>query len=118
MSAMKWMAAAAATALAVTTIALADEEEAQQQQQPGATAQAGGVYNEADLRTVTLTVKKVDPSKHTVQFEATVKPEADIKQSGQPIRIDDLKPGDTVRASFDPKTGDVVRVDVRRGPSK
>lgn len=115
---IKWMAAAGAAALAVTTTALADEE-AQKEQRPGTTtAQAGGVYNEAQLRTLTLTVKKVDPSKHTVEFEATVKPEADIEESGRPIKIDQLKPGDTVRAAFDPKTGDVVRVEVTPAPSK
>ncbi len=81
------------------------------------TMQQGGTYDEKSLRTLTLTVKSADPAKHKVTFEATVKPEA-TTSSGQPIKIDQLKEGDTIRASFDPKTGDVVRLDITPAPSK
>jgi hypothetical protein len=65
------------------------------------------------LRAVTITVQDVDPKTHTVTFQAHVKPEANFKSGqGTPIRIDDLKKGDQVRAAFDPKTGDVVAVQV------
>lgn len=76
------------------------------------TRQKAGTYRSTELRTVTLTVKQVDPENHRVTFEATVKPEANLTESGRPIKLDQLKEGDTVKASFDPKTGDVVRVDV------
>jgi Cu/Ag efflux protein CusF len=77
------------------------------------TKQKSGSYKAESLRTVTLTVKDVDPENHRVTFEATVKPEVK-NSSGQPIKLDQLKPGDTVRAAFDPKTGEVVRVDVTK----
>jgi hypothetical protein len=67
---------------------------------------------ESAMRTATVTVKSVDRAHHRVTFEATVKPEADIEQNGQPIRIDQLKPGDSIRASFDPKTGQVMKIEV------
>jgi hypothetical protein len=79
------------------------------------TTQKEGTYSEKNLRTVTLTVKKVDTKNHKVVFEAHVKPEANLTESGHPIKLDQLKEGDTVRAAFDPKTGDVVRVDVTPG---
>jgi hypothetical protein len=76
---------------------------------------------ESQLRKVTVRVRDVDTSKHTVVFEARVSPEASVMSDGQPISIDQLKPGDEIRASFDPKTGDVVKVEtVKQGsaPSK
>jgi Cu/Ag efflux protein CusF len=65
----------------------------------------------SELRTVTVIVKQVDPEHHKVTFEATVKREA-TTSSGQPIKLDQLREGDKIRASFDPKTGEVVRVDL------
>jgi len=65
----------------------------------------------SELRTVTVIVKEVDPEHHKVTFEATVKPEA-TTSSGRPIRLDQLREGDKIRASFDPRTGEVVRVDL------
>jgi len=76
---------------------------------------------ESQLRKVTVRVRDVDTSKHTVVFEARVSPEASVMSDGQPISIDQLRPGDEIRASFDPKTGDVVKVEtVKQGsaPSK
>jgi hypothetical protein len=76
---------------------------------------------ESQLRKVTVRVKEVDPSSHTVVFEAHVSPEATVTSNGQKIAIDQLKPGDSIRASFDPKTGEVVKLEtVKQGsaPSK
>lgn len=87
-----------------------------EESKPGTvTTQKEGTYSEKQLRTVTLTVKQVDTKNHKVVFEAHVKPEANLTESGRPIKLDQLREGDTVRASFDPKTGDVVRVDVTPG---
>jgi hypothetical protein len=82
------------------------------------TMQREGTFQEKNLRIVTLTVKEVDADKHRVTFEATVKPEANVTSSGRPIKLDQLREGDTVRAAFDPKTGEVVRVDVTPGPDE
>jgi hypothetical protein len=76
------------------------------------TTQKSGTYSASQLRTVTLTVKEVDPKEHRVVFEAQVKPEANLTESGHPIKLDQLKEGDKVKAAFDPKSGEVVRVDV------
>lgn len=71
---------------------------------------------ESQLRKVTVRVREVDASSHTVVLEAHVSPEATVTSNGQPITIDQLKPGDEIRASFDPKTGDVIKVEtVKQG---
>jgi hypothetical protein len=54
----------------------------------------------------------VDKAKHKVTFEARVSPEASVSSNGEPIRIDNLKPGDQVKASFNPATGEVSQLDV------
>ncbi len=65
------------------------------------------------LRTAELKVDKVDRKKHSVTFEAKVSPEASFtKDGGQPIKLDQLQKGDTIRAAFDPATGEVVAVEV------
>ncbi len=76
------------------------------------TQQAEGAYQEGSLRTVTMTVRKVEPAQHKVMLEVQVSPEANITESGRPIKLDQLKEGDEVRASFDPKTGDLVKLQV------
>ena len=77
-----------------------------------------GVNNdEKGVRTVTVTVKEVDPKNHTVTFQATVKPEA-TTSPGRTVQLDQLREGDQIRASYDPKTGEVVRVDVTPGHPK
>jgi hypothetical protein len=76
---------------------------------------------ESQLRKLTVKVRDVDPAQHTVIFEAHVSPEAQVTSGGQKIKIDNLKPGDEIRASFDPKTGDVVKLETiksRGGESK
>jgi Cu/Ag efflux protein CusF len=66
-----------------------------------------------NLRILGLTVKKVDPKQHKVTFEAKISPEASYTTTtGEPIRIDQLKEGDQVRAAFDPATGQVMEVQV------
>jgi hypothetical protein len=107
--------------MALAALGLAGSARAQAQQQ---TQQPEGIRKEMEqqstqqisqLRAVTITVQNVDPKSHTVTFQAHVKPEANFKSGqGTPIRIDDLKKGDQVRAAFDPKTGEVVAVQVLR----
>jgi hypothetical protein len=112
MTTMRWGVGAVA-ALLLAGAAVGDEPSKQEAKSAGTTTkQKEGTYKEKDLRTVTLTVKQVEPEKHRVVFEATVKPEANVTSSGRPIKLDQLKEGDTIRASFDPKTGDVIRMEV------
>jgi hypothetical protein len=113
MTRMSWKAGAAAAVL------LAGAAVAAEASKPGeqTTIQKEGKFQEKDLRTVTVTVKEVDPANHRVTFEATVRPEA-TTSSGEPIKLDQLKEGDTIRAAFDPKTGEVYRVDVTPGAGK
>jgi hypothetical protein len=71
---------------------------------------------ESQLRKVTIKVKDVDPTQHVVVFEARVSPEAQVMSNGQKIAIDQLKAGDELRASFDPKSGEVVKLEtVKQG---
>jgi hypothetical protein len=67
-----------------------------------------------EQRKVNITVKSVDKENHTVLLEAKVTPEAQILEDGKPIKIDKLEPGDEVHASFDPKTGDMLKLEVVR----
>jgi Cu/Ag efflux protein CusF len=69
---------------------------------------------ESAMRQATVTVKSVDKKHHKVTFEAQVRPEANVEKNGQPIKLDQLKPGDSVRASFDPSTGQVMKLEVVR----
>jgi hypothetical protein len=66
----------------------------------------------ADQRQLTITVKEVDPVKHVALLQVVVSPEANITSNGNKIRLDELKPGDSIRASFDPKTEEVIELDV------
>jgi hypothetical protein len=117
MSRIGWTMGSAAAVLLAGAAVAAESSKQGAAGSPGGTTtmQREGTYKESDLRTVTVTVKEVDPQNHKVTFEATVKPEA-TNSAGQPIKLDQLREGDTVRAAFDPKTGDVVRVDVTSGP--
>jgi hypothetical protein len=68
--------------------------------------------NPADIRKVKVTVRDVDKANHKVTLEAKVSPEASITSSGERIKIDQLQPGDSIRASFDARTNEVVKVEV------
>ncbi len=114
MSTTGWVVGSAAAILLAGAAVAAESDSQGAASSPSSgtvTKQKGGTYQAKDLRTLTLTVKQVDPQNHKVTFEATVKPEA-TSSSGKPIKLDQLKEGDQVRAAFDPKTGEVVRVDV------
>lgn len=77
-----------------------------------ATMQRQSSIPSSHLRTVTMTVRSVDPGTHTVMLEVHVSPEANITETGKPIRLDQLKPGDRVRASVDPRSGEVMKLSV------
>ena len=66
----------------------------------------------SEQRTLTLTVKNVDRANNRVEFEAQVDPEATVKRGSEELRINQLQPGDSVRASFDPTTGEVQSMEV------
>ncbi len=119
MTRMHWGLCAVAALLLTAGVAVGEDTSKQETKSPETTTkQKAGTYQSSQLRTVTLVVKQVDPEKHRVTFEATVKPEADVTSSGRPIKLDQLKEGDTVKAAFDPATGDVIRVEVTPAPAK
>lgn len=72
-------------------------------------ASSMGMSGQSDVQ---LTVKEISKADNTVTFQATVKPEASIMKEGQTMRMEDLKEGDQVRASFDPTTGDVTKLEL------
>ena len=122
--------AAAGTVGAATAARAADDANTDQninQQQPGMAPSGADQMNQGmkdtnegmkdqamDMRQATITVMKVDKANHTVTFKAHVQPEANVTKDGQPIKLDQLKEGDQVRASFDPSTGEVKSLDVSR----
>jgi hypothetical protein len=125
----KWIAASiAACVMSLGGVAFAQDESSgssgtsggsQQPMPPGSTSksyQKGTTTPPSHLRTFSLKVKDVDTANHVVDFQAKVKPEANIMENGQAIKLDQLKPGDEVRASFDPTTNEVVRLDVIKVP--
>ena len=116
----RWAAVAIAAGLmAWGGSAFAQGTKSQEPLPPGAASRAyekGTKVSPESLRSLSLKVLEVDQKQHTVNFQAKVKPEADITQSGQPIALDQLKPGDEVRASFDPRTGEVIRLEVIKAP--
>lgn len=122
----KWMIASiAACVMGLGGLAFAQSDSStsgssgSQQMPPGSTSksyQKGTTTPPQHLRTFSLKVKDVDTSNHVVDFQAKVKPEANIMENGQAIKLDQLKPGDEVRASFDPTTNEVVRLDVIKVP--
>ena len=62
-------------------------------------------------RTLTLTVTEVDRLNNRVYFSAQVDPEAKVQSgTGEQLSINQLNPGDSVRASFDPATGEVQQL--------
>ena len=125
--------AAAGTVGAATAARAADDANTDQninQQQPGMAPSGADQMNQGmkdtnegmkdqgmdqnSMRQATITVMKVDKASHTVTFKAHVQPEANVTKDGQPIKLDQLKEGDQVRASFDPSTGDVKSLEVSR----
>jgi len=64
---------------------------------------------------VMLTVTEVDQQNNKVQFEANIDPTAQVQKGSETIAVSDLQPGDQVRASFDPNTGEVQSLEVIEG---
>ncbi len=100
MTRMHWSLCAVAGLLMAAGVAVGEDTSKQDTTKSSETTtkQKAGTYKSSQLRTVTLTVKQVDPKNHRVTFEATVKPEANVTSSGKPIKLDQLKEGDTVKA--------------------
>lgn len=65
-----------------------------------------------NLRTVRMTIQDVDAATHTVVVEIHVSPEANITETGRPIKLDQLKSGDQIVAAVDPVSGDVMKLTV------
>lgn len=97
--------------LVLGTAAIAQQEE--EPAKPGG-EEMGQAAPEGELRELTLTVVQTNPKEHSVVFKAQVKPEASIMKEGRSLQIDQLRPGDEVRASFDPLTGDIQKIEVTR----
>jgi Cu/Ag efflux protein CusF len=63
-------------------------------------------------------VKKVDPSKRSVQIssstgaeqELKLSPDAKIMRDGTQLSVDQIKEGDEVRASFDPSSNQTTSI--------
>lgn len=62
---------------------------------------------------VTATVKEVDRTNNKVTLEANLDPSAQVEKNGSPSSLENIKPGDSVRASFDPTTGEITNLEVQ-----
>jgi hypothetical protein len=82
------------------------------------TIERGATTPKENIRQVSIIVKDVDRDEHKVTFEARVSPEANILYNGQPIAIDSLQKGDSLKVAFDPSTGEVVKAEVVRKARK
>ncbi len=58
------------------------------------------------------TIKSVNASKDTVTLEVPLAPGATILKNGQNVSLKQIKQGDEVRASFDPMTHEIMKLDV------
>jgi len=99
---------------ALVVVGVASPALAQETMKPGpgqqkVTVESGNQVSPDQKRTVTLTVKEVNPADNRVTFEAHVKPEA-----GGVVAMNQLKEGSKVRATFDPKTGDILQLEILR----
>ena len=93
-------------------------------QEPSATGQTGqsGMQAQAGQQQqpqpLALTVTQVDKVNNRVYFEAPLDPAAQIQgSSGEQLSVGELQPGDSVRASFDPNTGQVEQMTVLQSGS-
>ena len=116
------LALSAAASVAFLTVAGGSQTSAQQAPAPGqqkTTMERGTTASRADIRTVTVTVKDVDRADHKVTFEAKVAPEANLMRNGEPIRIDQLQKGDSLRMQLDTRTGEIIKAEVvKKAPSE
>lgn len=117
-----------ASTAAVATLALAGPALANQDMQGGSAEQHGATqYDSTKQATgqqqgsqpVQMTVKEVDRSNNKVTFEADLSSQASIQGENQEtLQLSQLSEGDEVRASFDPATGDITRLEVvKKGDS-
>lgn len=86
----------------------------------GANEGQAKIGEQAEMQTgqqqeVMLTVTNVDQANNKVQFEANLDPTAEVQKGTETIAVTDLQPGDQVRASFDPNTGEVQSLEVIEG---
>lgn len=68
---------------------------------------------------VQMTVKEIDRTANKVTFEADLSSQASIQGENQEkLQLSELSEGDEVRASFDPLTGDITKLEVvKKGDS-
>jgi hypothetical protein len=102
------------TAAAIALLGLGARAQMDDQTKTKITKERASSLDPSQMRTLTIKVKDVDRAQHKVLFEAQVSPEATASKDGQTIRVDQLKPGDEVRASFDPSTGEVLKLEVTK----
>lgn len=76
----------------------------------GGSSQMGQMQQE---QKVTATVKEVDKTNNKVTLEANLDPSAQVEKNGSPTSLENIQPGDSVRASFDPTTGEITNLEVQ-----
>lgn len=105
----------AAFAFAGTAFA-ADDMGSTQDQQPSTLHDSTTQRQSADqagMQELQATVKRVDKNNNKLTFEVPLSTQASIEDKNQKkIELSELSEGDEVRASFDPVTGDITKLEV------
>lgn len=103
---MKGLVAAAVFALAAPAFAV----------DTGTSGQAGKSLQQPSAQSHTAytgVVKEIDQDKKLVTLQLPLAPNASIMKDGQKVSLSDVKEGDDVRASFDPQSKKIIRLDVQ-----
>ncbi len=87
----------------------------QQGSQQQGSQQQGSQQFQQRVTSYTGVVKEVDKDKNMVTLQLPLAPNASVLKDGQRASIDDLKEGDDVRASFDPQSNKIIRLDIQSG---
>lgn len=76
-------------------------------------SQAGTHAGTVEKQQYTGVVKEVDQDKKMVTLQLPLAPNVSIMKDGQRATLDDIKEGDDVRASFDPMSKKINRLDIQ-----
>ena len=84
---------------------------------PGTPSPQTGAVEQKTLQ-YTGVVKEVDQDKKMVTLQLPLAPNVAIMKDGQRASLGDIKEGDDVRASFDPMSKKINRIDIQtKGPA-
>lgn len=109
----KGLVAGATMAMALPAFAAGTGSQAGSQTGSQAGTHAGSQAGTVERLQYTGVVKDVDQDKKMVTLQLPLAPNVSIMKDGQRATLDDIKEGDDVRASFDPQSKKINRLDIQ-----